>query len=259
MYSRCLSISKVVRNVLRDVIRAVLVKSSRRPRLSARSSANLNYEDPNISFYQCDITSPQQITDIANRIRSEIGEPSILINNAGIGVSNTILESTPETLRKIFDVNVISQWHLIRAFLPDMIKAKKGHILTIASLASFVGVPHMVDYCATKAAVLALHEGLSQELKYIYNCPQVKTSIFHPTYAKTPLVTAWESELRRNGVEILDPQAIADAIIKQTISGKGGQIFVPERLSPSAAIRGLPTWLQVVIRDSVARGHQHCP
>ena len=229
------------------------------PSWNGHSFANFQYKDPNITYYRCDITSPQQVDDTAKSIRSELGQPSILINNAGIGVSNTILESSPESLRKIFDVNVISQWYLIRAFLPDMVRTKKGHIITIASLASFVGVPHMVDYCATKAALLALHEGLSQELKYIYNCPQVKTSILHPTYAKTPLVRAWESELRRNGVEIINPQAIADAIIKQIIGGKAGQIFLPGRLSPSAAIRGLPTWLQVAIRDMVARGHQHCP
>ena len=117
----------------------------------------------------------------------------------------------------------------------------------------------MVDYCATKVALLALHEGLSQELKYIYNCPQVKTSIVHPTYAATPLVQPWENELRKNSIEIVDPQIVADAIIKQVVGGNGGQIFVPERLWYSAAVRGLPTWLQVAIRDSVARGHQNCP
>lgn len=42
-----------------------------------------------------------------------------------------------------------------------MLQARKGHIVTIASLASYVSVPGLVSYCATKAGVLAFHEGLS--------------------------------------------------------------------------------------------------
>jgi short-subunit dehydrogenase len=66
---------------------------------------------------------------------------------------------SPDWLRKIFDVNVLSNWYTIKAFLPDMITKNKGHIVTVASIASFISVAGMVDYCSTKAGVLAFHEG----------------------------------------------------------------------------------------------------
>jgi short-subunit dehydrogenase len=89
-----------------------------------------------------------------------MGAPSILINNAGIAHAHTILDTSDEYLRKIFDVNLLSNWYTVKAFLPDMITKNKGHIITIASTASYAGVGGMVDYTATKAGVLAFHEGM---------------------------------------------------------------------------------------------------
>lgn len=57
------------------------------------------------------------------------------------------------------DVNLLSHWYTVQAFLPSMVESNKGHIIAIASAASFLGVGGLVDYSATKAAVLAFHEG----------------------------------------------------------------------------------------------------
>lgn len=73
----------------------------------------------------------------------------------------------------MFDVNLLSNWHTVKAFLPDMIATNKGHIVTVASTASFIGVPGMTDYTATKAGVLAFHEG-------ILSCP-----VFYCRFAKS--------------------------------------------------------------------------
>jgi all-trans-retinol dehydrogenase (NAD+) len=89
-----------------------------------------------------------------------------LINNAGIGNAYTVLDIPIEALRKLFDINLISHWSTVQEFLPDMIANKKGHIMSVASLASFVALAGAVDYSATKAALLAFHEGLTQELKH---------------------------------------------------------------------------------------------
>lgn len=56
-------------------------------------------------------------------------------------------------------MNVISNFYTVKAFLPDMVKNNKGHVVTVASLASYISVAGIVDYCATKAAVLSFHEG----------------------------------------------------------------------------------------------------
>ena len=81
------------------------------------------------------------------------------MNNAGIAQAHTILDTSDEYLRKIFDVNLLSNFTTVKAFLPDMIAKNKGHVITVASTASFLGAAGMVDYCSTKAGVLSFHEG----------------------------------------------------------------------------------------------------
>lgn len=81
---------------------------------------------------------------------------------------HTILNAPDDFLRTVFDVNVLSNWYTTKAFLPDMLRNNKGHIVTIASTASFVGVAGMGDYTATKAAILAFHECLSPTRVLLY-------------------------------------------------------------------------------------------
>jgi hypothetical protein len=94
-----------------------------------------------IHYYKCDVTSAEAVNATADAIRAEHGNPSILINNAGIAISGTILEQTPDKVRRVFDVNTISHYFTVNAFLPAMISKHKGHIVTIASMASFLSGP----------------------------------------------------------------------------------------------------------------------
>jgi len=70
----------------------------------------------------------------------------------------------------------MAHYWLVREFLPAMVKKNHGHVVTIASMASFVVHAQNVDYCCTKASSLAFHEGLASELKSRYNAPDVKTT-----------------------------------------------------------------------------------
>lgn len=204
-----------------------------------------------IHFYQCDISSRSDVHKAGEAIRENHGIPSILINNAGIGNANTILETTPERLRAIFDVNVISHWNTVQEFLPDMISRKKGHIMSTASLASFVGLAGMVDYSCTKAALVAFHEGLTQELKHRYRSPQIKTTIVHPGWTRTRITAPLEEGIRSTRAPIVEPEDVAQAMVRQIIAAKSGQIV----LGPSvvASIRAFPIWLQEFVRDRMAK------
>ena len=127
-------------------------------------------------FYHVDITSTHAISEAAKAIRQTHGEPTVLINNAGVFYHGTILETPERELRQTFDVNIIAHFLLVKEFLPAMIRKNEGHILSMASIASFVAVGEMVDYCCSKASALAFHEGLTQELKHFYNAPNVLTT-----------------------------------------------------------------------------------
>lgn len=175
-----------------------------------------------------------------------------MVNNAGILQTHTIL-NTPDTfLRQIFDVNVLSNWYTVKAFLPAMIAANKGHIVTIASTASYLGVAGLADYTASKAAILSFHETLRQELKTNYNAPNVLTTSIHPGWVKTPLIDPVVKELEKGGGKVLEPREVADAVVAQVMSCRGAQVFLPQGAERSSRLRGWPNWVQQKVQDGVA-------
>ena len=130
----------------------------------------------NVSYYKLDITSSSAIKAAAEKVRTDIGHPTVVINNAGIGTVSTILDATENSILGTFNVNVIAQYLMIKEFLPEMVKQDHGHIVTIASMASYLVHAGNVAYASSKAAVLAFHEGLGQELKSCYGAKRVRTT-----------------------------------------------------------------------------------
>jgi len=139
----------------------------------------------NVFFYQVDISSSSQISAAAAKIRATHGNPTVLINNAGIsGHLQSIIDTPEDTVRKVFEVNTISHFLTVKEFLPAMIERNHGHVVTVASMLSYFVLANLTDYSCSKASALAFHEGLATELKNMYKAPNVRT-----TYAYTvPLV-----------------------------------------------------------------------
>ncbi|GKT80576.1 short-chain dehydrogenase/reductase [Colletotrichum tofieldiae] len=129
----------------------------------------------NAYYYESEITSSKSIKEVADRIRQDHGEPTVLVNNAAVMKLASILDETEEQIRQVFDVNIVSSFLLIKEFLPSMIRNNHGHVVNIASMASFVTGVNNVDYACSKAGTLVLHEGLMQELRHRYKAPKVRT------------------------------------------------------------------------------------
>ncbi|KAI0903407.1 NAD(P)-binding protein [Ustulina deusta] len=206
-----------------------------------------------IRFFRCDVTSSESVAEAANAVRRELGHPSILINNAGITSPTTILKMSESYLRKIFGVNSLSHWFTVQQFLPHMIQMNKGHVVTVASIASFVALPTAADYSASKAAALAFHESLTTELKHCYKAPNVLTTVVHPNFVRTPLIEGWTDHLEKSGVHFLTGEQVAEPIVRQIKSRRAGQLIIPRSATIVAGIRGWPTWIQELIRDVLGR------
>lgn len=99
----------------------------------------------------------------------------MLVNNAGVGYDGTILEEPEAKIRTTFEVNTMSHFWMVKEFLPSMIKKNHGHVVTVASMASFVALGEMTDYACSKASAMAFNESLTQELRFWYNAPKVRT------------------------------------------------------------------------------------
>ncbi|PYH90328.1 NAD(P)-binding protein [Aspergillus ellipticus CBS 707.79] len=207
--------------------------------------------NPNTFFYNLDLTDSSAIKAIAARVRSEHGNPTILINNAGIESNLSILALPEPNLRSVFDVNIIAHFLLVQELLPAMISSNHGHIVTVASLASFTTHAINIDYACTKAAALAFHEGLGQELRHVYKANGVRNTIVHPGWVRTPIIQKMVDSDARKG-QILEPRDVAEAIVNQIMAGAGGQLFLPSKYWFVSLVRGLPAWVQEGVRNKLS-------
>ncbi|KAJ5523643.1 NAD(P)-binding protein [Penicillium frequentans] len=118
-------------------------------------------------FYQVDLAKPESIKSIASKLRPEHGDPTVLINNAGIEFNKPILGLSESQIRRTIDVNILAHFLLVQEFLPTMVSRNHGHVVSVASLASFTTSAINVDYACMKFAALAFYEGLGQELRHV--------------------------------------------------------------------------------------------
>lgn len=154
-------------------------------------------------------------------------------------------------IRRTFEVNTISHFLVVKEFLPAMIEKNHGHVVTMASLASFAVNARNVDYSCTKASALAFHEGLTSELKATYGADKVRATVVHPWWVRTPMIG--ELSQRYKWKEpMMEPETVVDAVVAQLLSGRSGHLILPSWLSFVSGIRGFPLWLQYSLRNRTA-------
>lgn len=210
-----------------------------------------------------DVTDPQKVNAAAEQIRRELGtEVSILINNAGIVSGKKLLELNERQIEATMKVNTISHFWTIRAFLPKMIDAKHGHIVTIASVAGIVGVCGLVDYSASKFGAFAIDESVRMELnrlgargtrgkgvQTLCVCPYyINTGMFEGVQTRFPLL-----------LPILDQHYVVDRIIR-AIKRSDPMLVLPRFVYSTYLLRLLlpiwfTDWLQDVLGASSSMDH----
>lgn len=198
-------------------------------------------------YYFCDLRSEQQVNAVADKIRVDVGHPTVIINNAGVARGKTILDSEPGDIRFTFDVNVFAHFWVTRAFLPNMIARDHGMVVTVSSVAAWLTVPNMTDYGASKAAVLAFHEGLTAELKTKYDAPRVRTILALPGHTRTALFDGYDQKTNFS-MPAQHPESVAEAVVEKVLGGRSGMVVMPRSAGWAAGLRAFPDWYQVRVR-----------
>jgi len=111
-----------------------------------------------------DVTKADQIEAAVRAAEKKFGHIDVLVNNAGIGYFGSFEESELEEVHNMFDINVWGLVSMTRAVLPGMRKRKTGTIVNISSIGGIAAFPALSFYNATKFAVEAISESLSQEV-----------------------------------------------------------------------------------------------
>lgn len=134
----------------------------------------------------CNVADEDAVNAVFERIRAELGDVEILINNAGIWRDGaSFMDVSVDAWRKYIDVNLMSAVYCTRAVLPQMITAGYGRIVNVASVAGVYGNANMVHYSATKGAMIAMTRALAKEVSdkgVLVNAvsPGSVSSSYHP-------------------------------------------------------------------------------
>lgn len=144
-----------------------------------RVAAEIKERGGTATAYVCDVSKIEDIKDVSAKVRREVGDIDILVNNAGILNGGALLELSEKDIRRTMDINVMAHFWTLREFLPAMIEKNSGMVINIASMAGKGGVAYLVDYCASKFAVVGMTEALADEMrreghtgiKFTYVCP----------------------------------------------------------------------------------------
>lgn len=137
--------------------------------------------------YPGDVTNVDELTVAVNSFAATHDGLDVMVNNAGVAGSGTLMETSLEDWRWIVDINFMGVVHGARASIPHLQRNGSGLLINVASAAAFAAAPGMISYNATKAAVLSLTETLKGELA----STGTQVSIVMPTYFQTSLLESF--------------------------------------------------------------------
>ena len=113
----------------------------------------------------CDMSKPDQINAMFDRIEAEIGPVSILVNNAGIAKSGDFLETSAEEFMEVINVNLLGTFVALQRAAKTMVdNGIQGAIVNMSSINAQVAIPSIASYCASKGGVMQLTKSTSQAL-----------------------------------------------------------------------------------------------
>jgi short-subunit dehydrogenase len=112
----------------------------------------------------CDVTNDESVIAAVARVREGLGAPTVVIANAGFGVVGTVESLGLDDYRRQIDTNVFGVLRTVHAALPDL-KASRGRLVLMGSVAGYVSTPGASPYAMTKFALRALAQSLRHELR----------------------------------------------------------------------------------------------
>ncbi|KAF2261973.1 short chain dehydrogenase/reductase [Lojkania enalia] len=204
-------------------------------------------EEKGILYYECDVGDAQQVEKVAAEIVEDLGTPTVLINNAGIVHTKSIINSTAEEVEQTFRTNTLSHFNTLRTFLPYMLNEGRGTIVTVSSVLGHLGAANLSSYAASKAALLALHASLKAEVAQHPNGAEVKTILVTPGQMSTTMFAGVKTPSNFLG-PVIAPVDVAKEIIKTIEKGESADIAVPLYSRYIGILGVLPVGVQSLIR-----------
>ncbi|CAM5596647.1 SDR family oxidoreductase OS=Streptomyces alboniger OX=132473 GN=CP975_17355 PE=3 SV=1 [Streptomyces alboniger] len=206
-----------------------------------------------------DVSDEQAMEKLAEKVAGEYGIVDVLVNNAGIGLSGSFLDTGTEDWRKVLDVNLWGVIHGCRLFGRQMAeRGQGGHIVNTVSAAAFQPSKALPAYSTSKAAVLMLSECLRAELAgrdigVSAICPGIVNTNITST-ARFAGVDAEEEKRRQKrssklyGLRNYPPEKVAEAVLRAVVKNQAVVPVTPEARGARLMSRFAPRALRAIAR-----------
>ena len=139
------------------------------------------------------VTDGASIDALIDGIGKEFGAVSILVNNAGITRDQLLMRMRDEDWQAILDTNLTSVYRASKAVMRGMMKARKGRIISIASVVGVTGNPGQSNYAAAKAGIIAFSKSLAREI----GSRGITVNVVAPGFIDTDMTRALTEEQRQ--------------------------------------------------------------
>ncbi len=185
---------------------ALVSRSSHKLEAVAHEVKNLGVE---AKIYPLDLAKIDRVKDAIAAIGDDFGAIDILINNAGMGYTNSLAETSLTDWQQVINLNVTSVFQCIQGILPQMRDRAKGTIINVASIAAYNAFPDWGAYSVSKAALVALSKTLAVEER----ANGIRVVVISPGAVNTPI---WDTDTVQadfNREAMLTPEIVAQSIL----------------------------------------------
>jgi NAD(P)-dependent dehydrogenase (short-subunit alcohol dehydrogenase family) len=198
---------------------------------------------PVAMWARADVTRSEELEAAAAGAVAQLGGIDVVVANAGIAGRGTVATADIEAMAKVIEVNLVGVVRTVHATLPH-VRARRGHYLLVSSASSFLVMPGMIDYAASKAAVEHFGTGLRVELAHT----GVTVGTAHPIWIDTDMVRdaradlpVFEDALREMPGPLgrtVSVEACARAFV-DGIERRRRKVHVPRSMAAFSALRAL--------------------
>ncbi|AYW44970.1 SDR family oxidoreductase [Tetragenococcus koreensis] len=194
---------------------AIVIVCARRIQMIGQVKEKCSELSQNDAYaFQLDVSDPNSIERMYEKVKEEVGPVDCLVNDAGFGYFDDFVAFEQEKIREMFEVNVLGLMLLTQRVAIDMLEAKSGHIINVASMSGKMATPKSSIYSATKFAVLGFSNALRLELKPF----GIAVTTVNPGPIQTEFFDKADpsgSYLDHIGAIVLKPNKLANKIVKQ--------------------------------------------
>ncbi len=184
----------------------IVVVSGRRKSRLVSLVDEIKFAGKEAFAFVSDVSSERSVQKVYKKIKEHCGYVDVLINNAGVTVFKSFLESKIYDYDYIFDVNTRGTFLCTKIVLPQMIKKRSGHIINIISVAANTVFENSAVYSASKAAVAAMMNVLRKEVRK----HNIKITNIYPGPIDTPI---WDTKTRlKYKKRMMQPKDVAEVI-----------------------------------------------